>query len=108
MNIWKALFVGGSLLVSVQILAVLVCWRFGAMRGRAVVDWQDCDRNDPPAESVRDALDRPLHGVPAGVLVDDDQPFGGEHEADVDLSEENEAYVDDFLAWASELGQRAS
>lgn len=28
--------VGGSVLILVQLLAVLVCWRFGAMRGKAV------------------------------------------------------------------------
>jgi hypothetical protein len=90
-----------------QIAAVLIGWRLAPMRARAVVEWQDCDRNDPPAESVWDSLDRHLHDVPGEVLVDD-RPFGGEHEADLDLSEENEAYADDFLAWASELGQRAS
>lgn len=30
------------------------------------------------------------------------------HEADTELSEANEAYVDDFLAWESELRERAS
>lgn len=135
MNIWKILFLGGSALALVQILAVLVCWRFTAMRGRAVVEPfaeeppelgcgcpRDgrpiygcmscgsercpahrnagcCDRNTP---SVWDALDRHLHDQPADVLVDDDQPFGGEHEADVDLSEENEAYAVDFVAWGTQ------
>lgn len=70
MNIWKILFLGGSMLALVQILAVLVCMRFGAMRGKAVVEWQDCDRNDPPAESVWDALDRHL-AVPSDTAAED-------------------------------------
>lgn len=40
----KLFVIGGSALILVQILAVAVCWRLGAMRGKAVVDWQDCDR----------------------------------------------------------------
>jgi hypothetical protein len=99
-----------TVFVLMRILAWVVTVGVPSMisrRSRAVVEWQDCDRNDPPAESVWDSLDRHLHDVPDEVLVDD-RPFGGEHEADLDLSEENEAYADDFLAWASELGQRAS
>lgn len=110
---WTVVVVVGSILLLVQLLAVAVCWRFGAMRGKAVVEWQDCDvqslhafAEEPP--SVWDSLDRHLQDSPAEVLVDDDKPFGGEHEADLDLSEDNEAYADDFLAWASELGERAA
>lgn len=101
MNIWKILFLGGSALALVQILAVLVCWRFTAMRSRAVAE-PFAEEPPPLGPSVWDALDRHLHDQPADVLVDDDQPFGGEHEADVDLSEENEAYAVDFVAWGAQ------
>lgn len=63
MNIWKILFLGGSALALVQILAVLVCWRFTAMRSRAVAE---PFAEEPPAgPSVWDALDRHLANTAA-------------------------------------------
>lgn len=89
------------------------------LRGEAVVEWQDEPRDTTAGAraSVWDSLDRHLHDSPADVLVDDDLPFGGEHEADVDLSEDNDAYAVNFMAWetqcadlgklAEQLGERA-
>lgn len=39
--------VGVSAVVLLQLLVVAVCWRLGAMRSRAVVEWQDCDPVPP-------------------------------------------------------------
>ena len=96
----KLIVLGGSALLLLQILVVLVCWRFGAMRSRTVAE--PVAEEPPPGPSVWDALDRHLADAPAEVLVDDDLPFGGQHEADVDLSEENEAYAGSFVAWGSQ------
>ena len=51
----KLFVLGGCGLILVQILVVLVCWRFGAMRGRAVADWQDCDVKDREDWEYEDA-----------------------------------------------------
>jgi hypothetical protein len=92
--------VGGSLLILVQLLAVLVCWRFGAMRGRAVVEWQDCDRQDRRSDwddHVDSALEILLTHE-AGVVD------GATPERWVALEEEF-ADLDDL---AARLGERAS
>jgi hypothetical protein len=95
------LVVGGSLLILVQLLAVAACWRFGAMRGRAVVEWQDCDQQDRTswAGHVDTALD---------ILLT--------HEATPDVDEFGqperwaalEAEFADLDPLAAKLGERAS
>jgi hypothetical protein len=75
------------------------------LRAEAVVEWQD-DRDDIRAnmaagrwpEEPPDVVDAHLDDQPDEILT---------HEADVDLSVDNEAFADDFLAWESELGERA-
>lgn len=91
--------VGGSILVLVQLLAVLVCWRFGAMRGRAVVEWQDCDRQSRTAfdDHVDDAL---------GILLTHEATpaWQGSPERWTALEEE----FADLDELAARLGERAS
>lgn len=65
-----------------------------ADRSRAVVEWQDCDVQERTGD--RHAWDS--HCADAVLLT---------HEADPDLSEDNEAYAVDFLAWEAEFGERA-
>lgn len=48
----------GTVLFCIQLLAVLVCMRFGAMRGRALVE--PFVEEPPAGPSVWDALDRHL------------------------------------------------
>lgn len=92
----------GTVFVLMGILAWVVTVGVPSMVSRrsvAVVEWQDCDRQG------RRSLDEHLADQPHDVLVDEPP---GQHEADCDLSEDNEAYAADFLAWEAELGERAS
>lgn len=82
----RTLVVGGSVIVLVQIAAVLLCWRLGAMRSRAE------PFAEQPGPSVWDALDRHLKGVPGEVLVHD-----------TDAGEEPDEDAEHFVLWRAEL-----
>lgn len=86
MSSGKALFLGLSALALLQILAILVCWRFAAMRDRAVVE---PFAEEPPGPSVWDALDRHLASDTAA-----------EDQAIAVSATSND---DHFVAWEAEL-----
>jgi hypothetical protein len=90
--------VGGSVLILVQLLAVAVCWRFGAMRGRAVVEWQDCDVQ--PRNAFDDHVDSALEVLLTHEAGVDD---GGTPQRWVELEEE----FADLDGLAAQLGERA-
>ena len=83
----------GTVLFCIQLLAVLVCMRFGAMRSRALVE---PFAEDPPAgPSVWDALDRHL-AVPSDVAAEDQA-----------IAVSATSNDDHFAMWQSEIADDA-
>lgn len=95
--------IGGSFLALVQIAVVVMGWRFAKLRGDALVVVEAATEESEPGNvwAGLDRADRHVwdsHCDDAVLLT---------HEADPDLSEDNEAYADDFLAWTAEIRERA-
>ena len=109
-TIWAVVKIGAWLLVNYPkrdlAIDLLDC---GCPRGGVVYGCMHC--GDERCEVHRQALCCEKRIDNATARLNDellaDEPFGGWHEADVDLSEENEAYAVDFLAWESQFQERA-
>jgi hypothetical protein len=91
-NVLTILIVCGSVWGLFQILTVVVGWRFTAMRGQAVVEWQDCDVKDKPDWDLEDV-------AAAGTLV--------REVVDQERSEEAEdCEAANFLLWEAEMADK--